>query len=78
MSNENESYEYDIKWSTLPECCTICTRKTGHGIILKTNYRVESDDDDDNVDHDETPRWIHSVEFKSKVSQSIRELCAVS
>lgn len=76
MVDENETYEYEVTWNILP-LRSVITRRIGHGIILKINYKVEGDDDDDGH-HDETPRWIQLVDFKSKVSQNCQQLCAVS
>ncbi|XP_037044273.1 uncharacterized protein LOC119080158 [Bradysia coprophila] len=77
MVNQNESYQYDVTWSTMP-CTKVIHRKVGHGIVLRTNYQVEEEEEGDNVDHEQTPRWIQSVELKSKVSQNCQQLCAVS
>lgn len=77
MVNENERYEYEVTWSKVPPEFNIVTRKVGHGVIFKINYTVE-DEDEDGIEHDRTPRWIHSVDFKSKVSQNCQQLCNVS
>lgn len=77
MVNENESYEYDVIWNTMPRTDAI-HRKVGHGIVLDCNYQVEAENEEDFVDHNQTPRWIRSVEFNSKVSQNCQQLCAVS
>lgn len=78
MVDENETYEYEVTWNTIP-LHNVITRRIGHGIVMKINYKVEGDDDqDDDIDHDKTPRWIQSVDFKSKVSQNCQQFCAVS
>lgn len=78
MVDENQSYEYDVTWSASPLTHTL-HRKVGHGITFKMNYKVEDEEDDEgDVDHDQTPRWIHTVDFKCKVSQEHQQLCTVS
>lgn len=79
MVDENETYEYEVTWSSLSPLYNVITRRIGHGVIFKINYKVENEDEDeDYIDHDKTPRWIHSVDFKSKVSQNCQQLCTVS
>jgi len=75
MVDENETYEYEVTWSVLSPI--VVTRRIGHGIIFKINYKVEDEGEDD-IDHDRTPRWIESVHFKGKVSQDSEQVGTVS
>lgn len=79
MVNEDEAYDYEVTWNSISTPNSVIVRRIGHGITLKINYTVEeADEDEDDIDHDKTPRWIQSVDFNSKVSQNCQQFCAVS
>lgn len=80
MVDENETYEYEVTWSIASALNERIIRKVGHGIVFKINYKVEEEEEEDidDIDHDQTPRWIYSVDFKGKVSQNTRQYCSVS